>query len=96
MVFKEERAKHKMYYLISEFLKQQVNMLMKAADDLNTMILEELNEYSIKMINYIFKEEPVIRKRFVKAEGRVYYGFYIDETLIFEYGLEGIEDESEI
>ena len=63
MVFKEERAKHKMCFLISEFLKQQVNMLMKAADDLNTMILEELNEYSIKMINYIFKEEPVIRKK---------------------------------
>ena len=52
-----------MYFLISEFLKQQVNMLMKAADGLNTMILEELNEYSIKMINYIFKEEPVIRKK---------------------------------
>lgn len=83
----EREKKNQMYTLISNLLEKHANIAMQAEEP-DEKLLELINEQSLEFIKYIFKEEPVIRKRKVEEEKRIYYAFYLYEDLIFEYGIE--------
>lgn len=75
----------KMYALISDYIREVITTLMEEGDINITLDLMEFTDSAIvRAVKIIFKEDLEVRES-VRNENR-YIGFYLDDTLIFEYG----------
>ena len=78
--------RRKMYALISDCIREIITALMEKEGkiDITLELMELTNLEIVRAIKIIFKEDLEIRKS-VRNNNR-YIGFYLGNTLIFEYG----------
>lgn len=85
----EELHRGKMKSLISTLLNEGISTLIeKEINDIE--ILENLNKELISAVKIIFKEDLELRER--DSEGKHYFGFYLDNELIFECGYNEVDE----
>lgn len=79
----EKLHKGKMKSLISELLKEAIEGLMRKQLS-SPVIMETLNKELISAVKIIFKEDLELKEH--DEADKHYFGFYLDDKLIFEYG----------
>ena len=78
--------RRKMYALISDCIREIITALMEKEGkiDITLELMELTNLEIVRAVKIIFKEDLEVRKS-VRNDNR-YTGFYLGDTLIFEYG----------
>lgn len=78
----------KMYTLISDYIREVITTLMEEEKEGGINITLDLMKFTdsaiVRAVKIIFKEDLEVRES-VRNDNR-YIGFYLDDTLIFEYG----------
>lgn len=78
----------KMYALISDYIREVITTLMEEEKEGGINITLDLMKFTdsaiVRAVKIIFKEDLEVRES-VRNDNR-YIGFYLDDTLIFEYG----------
>lgn len=86
----DELHREKMKMLISELIEEAIGALIKRKMDSKEM-MDSLNQELLGAVKVIFKEDLELREH--DSDNNHYFGFYLDDKLIFEYGY--CEDEIE-
>lgn len=78
--------RRKMYALISDCIREIITALMEKEGkiDITLKLMELANLEVVRAVKIIFKEDLEVRKS-VRNDNS-YTGFYLGDTLIFEYG----------